>query len=287
MKRNSLFYLGAVAIALVAGVVTYFVVNAHARHFTLIHVNDTHSHFEPIKSGDCAGMGGIIERTAYIDSVRNAVGKDNLLLLHAGDFSQGTTYFSELGGDLEIDALNSIGYDAVTLGNHEFDNGLENLGDRLEKLRMPVVCCNLDFSPFKIGQFVKPYTIVEKGGVKIGIIGVVCSLKDMVAGDISDRVPEREMIPTVQLYADSLKYDYKCDMVIALTHIGYTEHNPGNITDPMLVEGTSNIDLVVGGHSHTFLESLPRFRNKAKRRIPVTQDGWMGAWLGQAEITVR
>ena len=255
-------------------------------HLTLLHVNDTHSHFEPLRSGEYAGMGGLVERAAYIDSVRRADGPENVLLLHAGDFSQGTTYFSELGGTLEIQALNALGYDAVTLGNHEFDNGIEDLGRRLSGLEMPVVVCNYDFSPFEAGKYIRPYVILERAGLKIGIIGVLCNLKDMVAGDIADRIPERELVPTVQHYADLLKVEEHCDLVIALTHIGYTEHNPGDVTDPILCGKTRNIDLFVGGHSHTFLDKMEYHPNLDGKAVPVVQDGWMGVYVGQIDITL-
>ena len=253
------------------------------RHLVILHVNDTHSHFEPEKVGEYAGMGGIIERAAFVDSVRKAEGPENVLLLHAGDFSQGTTYFSELGGRLEVQALNAMGYDAVTLGNHEFDNGLEDLGDRLSSLEMPVVVCNYDFSPFEIGKYVKPYVILEKAGMKIGILGVLCDLKSMVAGDIAERVPEFPLYETVQKYADLLKLEEKCDLVIALTHIGYTERNPGDITDPILCAKTRNIDLFVGGHSHTFLDKMEYHPNEDGIPTPVVQDGWMGVYVGQID----
>ena len=256
------------------------------RHLTIIHLNDTHSHFEPVRAGAEAGLGGIIERAAYIDSVRNAVGSDNLLLLHAGDFSQGTTYFSELNGDLEIECLNKLGYDAVTLGNHEFDNGLEDLGRRLSSLEMPVVCCNFDFSPFEAGKYIKPYIIVEKAGAKIGIIGVVCPLKELVAGETADRLPEYDLIPTVQKYADLLKKEKKCDLVIALTHLGYTPHHVGAMTDLIMCENTRNIDLIVGGHSHTFLEEIAYCKNIDGVDVPIVTDGCWGEYIGQLDITL-
>jgi 5'-nucleotidase len=249
----------------------------------ILHTNDTHSHFEPERAGEYAGMGGIIERAAFVDSVRNAEGAGNVLLLHAGDFSQGTTYFSELGGDLEIQAMNAMGYDVVTLGNHEFDNGLEDLGRRLSSLEMPVVVCNYDFSPFEIGKYVKPYVVVERAGLRIGILGVLCDLKSMVAGDIAERVPEFPLVETVQKYADLLKGEEKCDLVIALTHIGYTEHNPGDVIDPVLCSKTRNIDLFVTGHSHTFLEEMVYHPNADGIPVPVVQDGWMGVYMGQID----
>ena len=249
---------------------------------TILHVNDTHSHLEPERTGEFAGMGGALERAAYIDSVRKADGPDNVLLLHAGDFWQGTTYFSEFKGDVEIQVMNALHYDAVTLGNHEFDNGLEALGEKLSSLECPVVVCNYDFSPFEAGKYIKPYVIVEKAGKKIGIIGVLCKLKDMVAGDIADRVPSFDMVESLQKYADELRP--QCDLVIALTHIGYTEHNPGDITDPQLAAATRNVDIFVGGHSHTFLEEAVKVRNLDGKEVPIVQTGWMGAYMGEFKV---
>ena len=252
-------------------------------HLVILHTNDTHSHFEPVRDQDYAGMGGVIERAAYLDSLREAVGPENVLLLHAGDFSQGTTYFSELGGDLEIRALNAMGYDVVTLGNHEFDNGIEDLGRRLSSLQMPVVVCNYDFSPFEAGKYIRPWVIVEKAGLRIGVLGVLCDLKSMVAGDIAERLPEFPMVETVQKYADILKKDEGCDLVIALTHIGYEEHTPGDITDPMLCAGTRNIDLFVSGHSHTFLEEMKYHDNVDGVPTPIVQDGCYGLYWGRID----
>ena len=255
-------------------------------HLVILHVNDTHSHFEPERTGEYVGMGGIVERAAYIDSVRAAMGPENVLLLHAGDFSQGTTYFSELGGNLEIQALNAMKFDVVTLGNHEFDNGLEDLGRRLSSLEMPVVVCNYDFSPFEAGKYIKPYVILERAGLKIGVLGVLCDLKSMVAGDIAERVPEFPWVETVQKYADLLKVDEKCDLVIALTHIGYDSDDPADYIDPMLVGDTRNIDMVVGGHSHTFLTEMKYHKNLDGKEIPIVQDGCWGLYVGQIDVVM-
>ena len=201
MDKTARILFICLSVALAAGVGYFWNArNAEPKsHLVILHANDTHSHFEPVRDEEYPGMGGIIERAAYLDSVRVAEGPENVLLLHAGDFSQGTTYFSELGGNLEVQALNAMKYDVVTLGNHEFDNGLEDLGRRLSSLEMPVVVCNYDFSPFEAGKYIKPYVIVEKAGLKIGVIGVLCDLKSMVAGDIAERVPEFPMVETVGL----------------------------------------------------------------------------------------
>lgn len=286
MDKTARILFICLSVALAAGV-AYFWNNRQAEgekpHLVILHSNDTHSHFEPVRTGEYAGMGGVIERAAFVDSVRHAAGAENVLLLHAGDFSQGTTYFSELGGDLEIQALNALHYDVITLGNHEFDNGLEDLGRRLSSLEMPVVVCNYDFSPFEVGKYVKPYVILERAGLKIGVLGVLCDLKSMVAGDIAERVPEFDLVPTVQKYADQLKGEEKCDLVIALTHIGYVEHNPGDVTDPILCSKTKNIDLFVGGHSHTFLEEMAMHPNLDGVLTPIVQVGEMGVYFGQID----
>ena len=288
MDKTARILFICLSVALAAGV-GYFWQTRKAEpdtHLVILHTNDTHSHFEPVRDDEYPCMGGIIERAAYLDSVRVAEGPENVLLLHAGDFSQGTTYFSELGGNLEVQALNAMKYDVVTLGNHEFDNGLEDLGRRLSSLEMPVVVCNYDFSPFEAGKYIKPYVIVEKAGLKIGVIGVLCDLKSMVAGDIAERVPEFPMVETVQKYADLLKVDEGCDLVIALTHIGYEEHTPGDITDPILCSKTRNLDLIVGGHSHTFLEEMVYLPNVDGVPTPIVQDGCYGIFWGRIDYSL-
>ena len=288
MDKTARILFICLSVALAAGVCYFWNArNAEPKsHLVILHTNDTHSHFEPVRDDEYPGMGGIIERAAYLDSVRTAEGPENVLLLHAGDFSQGTTYFSELGGNLEVQALNAMKYDVVTLGNHEFDNGLEDLGRRLSSLEMPVVVCNYDFSPFEAGKYIKPYVIVEKAGLKIGVIGVLCDLKSMVAGDIAERVPEFPMVETVQKYADLLKVDEGCDLVIALTHIGYEEHTPGDITDPILCSKTRNLDLIVGGHSHTFLEEMVYLPNVDGVPTPIVQDGCYGIFWGKIDYSL-
>ena len=247
----------------------------------ILHLNDTHSHFEPLRSGAEAGQGGVIERAAYIDSVRTAEGEENVLLLHAGDFSQGSSYFTQLGGDLEIATINAMRYDVVTLGNHEFDNGIEELARRLSVVDCPVVCANYDFSPFEAGKYIKPYAIVEKAGRKIGVFGLLTDILKVVDRSISDRLPKFDDVETAQKWADYLKNEEHCDLVIALTHIGYDGES---FTDPVLVSKTRNIDLVVGGHSHTFLEKMEFVKNLDGKPVPIVQDGCWGLNVGQIDV---
>lgn len=253
-----------------------------SQDLVILHVNDTHSHEEPLRDGGTqGGMGGVIERAAYVDSVRTAVGKKNVLLLHAGDYSQGTSYFTELGGDIEIDLINAMKYDVVTLGNHEFDNGIDELARRLGNLKCPVVCANYDFSELVLGKYVKPYAIVRKGGMKIGVIGLLTDVTRVVQKSIADKMKRFDDIEVANKWADYLKNEEHCDMVIALTHIGF---DSVGMNDPALVAGTRNIDLVVGGHSHTFLTDAEYRNNLDGRPVPIVQDGCWGLFVGQVDV---
>ena len=247
----------------------------------ILHVNDTHSHFEPIRSGQDKGHGGVIERAAYIDSVRCAEGRRKVLLLHAGDFSQGTSYFTVFNGDLEIEMLNAMGYDAVTIGNHEFDNGIDELTRRLSNLKCPVVCANYDFSAFELGHIIRPYTIVHRGGLKIGIFGLLTDISSVVAGETASKLPKFDDVETARKWTRYLREEKCCDMVIALTHIGF---DGTGFTDPDLVRKVSGLDLVVGGHSHTFLKEAEYFKDPDGKEVPIVQDGCWGLYFGKIDV---
>lgn len=255
------------------------------RRLTIIHVNDTHSHVDPVRGGELAKRGGVIERAAIIDSVRKADGPSNVLLLHAGDFSQGTSYFTEFHGDIEVKLMNALGYDCTALGNHEFDNGLEEQARRLSGLSFPVVCANYDFSTFDSGKFVKPYAIIKRAGMRIGIIGLLTDITKVVSRSVADRVPRLNPIDAVNKWAPYLKNEEKCDMVIVLSHIGYDEETP--VSDLMLVPEIRDVDLVVGGHSHTFLDDIEYVRDLDGKDVPIVQDGCWGLQLGILHVTPK
>ena len=252
-----------------------------AQRLTILHLNDTHSHIEPVRSGQEYQEGGVIERAAFVDSVRKADGRKNVLLLHAGDFSQGTSYFTIFHGDLEISLMNAQKYDVVTLGNHEFDNGIEELTRRVKKLKCPLVCCNYDFSTFELGKYVKPYAIIHKAGLKIGVIGVLTDISSVVSRQVVEKLPQLDAVVQVNKYAEYLKKEKKCDMVIALTHIGYTGEG---LIDPVLASKTRNVDLFVGGHSHTFLKKIEHAENLDGKQIPIVTDGCWGLYVGELKL---
>lgn len=251
--------------------------NASAQKLVILHVNDTHSHLDPERNGKEAGQGGVIERAAYIDSVRKAVGKNKVLLLHAGDWNQGTSYYNVLNGDLEGDLVNALGYDCVTFGNHEFDNDLEDLGRRVAKLKTNVICANYDFSPFELGKYVKPYCIIKRGGMKIGIVGMLCNISTVVDRKVADRVPHFDDVEVLNKWADYLKNDQKCDLVILLSHLGFQE-------DMAITPKISNVDIIIGGHSHTFLKDINYANDKTGKPVPVVQDWKWGLEFGRIDV---
>jgi len=256
-----------------------FAAGASAQRLVILHVNDTHSHLDPERSGDEAGLGGVIERAAYIDSVRNAVGKNKVLLLHAGDWDQGSPYYTIFEGDLEVSLINALKYDCLTLGNHEFDNGVEDLGRRVKAIKSPVVCANYDFSAFDFGKKgVAPCTVIRRGGMKIGIIGLLTNIEKVVSYETASRVPKAGTDPeVVNKWADYLRNTKKCDLVIVLSHIGYEE-------DLDLVKEIRGVDLVVGGHSHTFVKDFEYGTDLDGKQVPVIQDGCWGLNVGRIDI---
>lgn len=249
----------------------------NAQDLTILHVNDTHSHIDPQRSVDYKGRGGVIEQAAYIDSVRCADGKRNVLLVHAGDFSQGTSYFTELGGNIEIDVLNALRFDVVTLGNHEFDNGIEELSRRLKNLEAEVVCANYDFEGTALDGLVKPYTIIRRGGKKIGIIGLLTDIMEVVDADIARMLTYQEPSQVVNRLSGYLKEEKDCDMVICLSHLGYGE-------DKELAASIRNVDIIVGGHSHTLLDDKQTVNDLDGEEVIIVQNWKWGLNVGHLSI---
>ena len=232
-----------------------------AQDLTILHHNDTHSHIDPERSGKHDGLGGVIEQAAYIDSVRS--------------------YFTELNGNIEIDILNTFGYDAVCLGNHEFDNGLDELARRLSALKVPVVCANYDFSASVIAQYVKPYIIVKKAGKRIGIIGLLTDLSAVVDSGIADIIKYNHPVDVVNRYADYLKEERDCDLVICLTHLGFENED---YTDCELASKVRNVDVIVGGHSHTHLHDKVVVKDAEGEDVVIVTAWKWGRLMGTLSI---
>ncbi len=246
---------------------------SESQKLTILHVNDTHSHIDPQRSGAYKGRGGVIEQAAFVDETRVSEGRRNVLLLHAGDYGQGTSYFTELGGDIEIDVMNAMGFDAACLGNHEFDNGIDELARRLKNLKAEVVCANYDFTGTPIEGLVKPYTIVRKGGRKIGIIGLLTDVTKVVDKGNADGLVYKDPVPVVKALAEYLDEEKDCDMVICLSHMGYEE-------DKALAAAVEDVDAIVGGHTHTLLDDLQRVQDLDGDEVVVVQNWKWGLNMG-------
>ena len=253
---------------------------ASAQDLTILHFNDTHSHIDPERSGKEAGLGGVIEQAAYIDSVRCAMGKKNVILLHAGDFGQGTSYFTELNGNIEIDVLNAMQFDAVCLGNHEFDNGMDELARRIRNLDVPVVCANYDFTGSPLEGLIKPYVILKKAGKKVGIIGVLTDVSTVVAREIADMMTYQNPVDVVNEYAAYLKDEKKCDLVVCLSHLGY-DHKDSDCEMATMIR---NVDVIVGGHSHTLLHDYTPIKDLDGKEVVIVSDWKWGLEIGNLSI---
>ena len=260
---------------------TFVAFGAAAQNLTILHLNDTHSHIDPERSGKHDGKGGVIEQAAFVDSVRLADGKNNVLLLHAGDFSQGSSYFKELNGDIEVNVLNVMQFDAVSLGNHEFDNGMKEIARRIHNLKMPVVCSNYDFTGSLLEGLVQPYVIIKKAGKRIGILGLLTDVSTVVSREIADVMTYINPADVANTYAAYLKNEKECDLVICLSHLGYDK---GPDTDCEIAPLLRNVDIIVGGHSHTRLNNYTAVKDLDGKDVIIVSDGSWGLEIGQLNV---
>ncbi len=258
------------------------------KQLVILHTNDTHSTILPVKETMLdtlrAGRGGVVRRANLVEMER----KDNpdLLLFDSGDFSQGSPFYTMFKGDVEVGAMNAMGYDATTLGNHEFDNGMENLARLIRMAKFPMVCCNYDFTGSVLEGLVKPWVIIEKGGVKIGVFGLSPKLNGIVMEDAISGMRYLDPIKATQETAEYLKNTEKCDLVICLSHTGW-DLAPSDMDDNQVFAATRNVDIVLGGHSHTFMEGLEYVTNLDGEKVPVDQNGNVGAYIGKLIVTLE
>lgn len=266
-------------------IVLLFPLSLVCQDLVILHSNDTHSNIEPLSSGRNKGMGGFQRRANYITQVRKE--HKNVLLLDAGDYNQGTPYFTLFKGDVEVKLNNKIKYDVICLGNHEFDNGQAELARRLKKAKYVTVCANYDMSATPLKGLVKPYTIVKKGGKKIGIIGLLTDLNGMVSAPARENMIYKNPIPIADSLAYLLKYEKGCDLIICLTHLGFDDGTMANPSDTELAKNTKNIDFIIGGHSHTFLEKPAIMKNTDGKDVVVTTSGAHGVYTGRIDINFK
>jgi len=247
---------------------------------TILHTNDMHSHIHPFTSGRNKGLGGMAQRAAQIKQIRKQ--EEHVLLLDAGDVFQGTPYFNVYGGELEFKLMSEMKYDAVTLGNHDFDNGLEGLKKQLPHANFPFLIANYDFSDTILKDTFKPYKVFRKGDLKIGVFGIGIELDGLVPKKLYQNTVYQDPISTANHYANLLKQKEKCDLVICLSHLGF-KYKGIKISDMTFASQTLDIDLIIGGHTHTFLKNPVKQLNLDEKEVLINQVGWAGINIGKID----
>lgn len=255
------------------------------KKITILHTNDVHSHIDPFgpDDGRNANKGGVARRAALVESIRQE--NPNTLLLDAGDIFQGTPYFNYYGGELEFKLMSMLKYDVATIGNHDFDNGIDGLYKQIPHAKFEFVSANYDFSNTVLDTHVKPYKIFIKDGIKIGIFGLGIKLDGLVIKKLYKETKYLDPITIAQDMSRKLKEEEQCDLVICLSHLGYHyKKNPDKVSDLNLAKATKDIDLIIGGHTHTFLPKPTVEKNAKGESVLVNQVGCYGLYLGRVDF---
>ncbi len=258
------------------------------KELVILHTNDTHSCIYPLSSNLAdtllAGRGGFLRRLSMINSMRAT--SPDLLLIDSGDFSQGSPYYTLFMGDVEAELMNRMGYDACTIGNHEFDYGLDNMARVFRKLDFPVVCSNYDFTGTVVEGLVKPYVVIKKNGVKIGLFGLSPELGGLVSADNYRGVVYLDPVEKANEMAGILRNREKCDVVICISHVGWNT-DPDYVGDNQIIPQTHGIDLFLGGHSHTYLEKLEYINDADGHPVGVDQNGKHAVYVGKLVLELE
>lgn len=255
------------------------------KQLVILHTNDTHSCIMPqretLADTVLAGRGGYVRRATMIKEERQK--NPDLLLFDSGDFSQGSSYYTMFKGDVEVGLMNEMGYDAATIGNHEFDFGYENMARLFKMAKFPIVCSNYDFADTELKDIVKPYIVLKRQGVKIGVFALCPQMKGLVAQ--ANYGPLRYLDPceVAQDMVDVLRGREKCDLVICLSHLGWGS----DYSDERVIGNTAGIDLVLGGHTHSYFEKLEYVNDKSDRPVAVDQNGKNAAFVGRLVLNME
>ena len=262
---------------------TFLPINTDAKkhkQLVILHTNDTHSTILPlnpnIDNKDIAGRGGFLRRINMIKEQRSQ--NPDLLLFDSGDFSQGSGYYTLFKGEVEVGLMNQMGYDAATIGNHEFDFGMDNMAKLFRMANFPIVCSNYDCKGTVLDGLVKPYITIQREGVKIGVFALSPALKGLVFDGNCEGITYLDPAETAQKYIDILRKQEKCDLVICISHLGWAV---SEYPDERFLSLTEGCDLVLGGHTHTYMEKLEYTPDKNGKQIPVDQNGKHGVFIGK------
>ena len=255
------------------------------KQIVILHSNDTHSCIYPLNVNladtALAGRGGYLRRAAFVEQQRKQY--PNLLLIDSGDFSQGSPYYTLNKGEVEVGLMNIMGYDAATIGNHEFDFGLENMARIFRMAKFPILCSNYDFTGTPVEGTVKPWTIIKRDGVKIGLFALDPKLIGLVDTAKCQGVRYLDPVAKANEMAALLKAK-KCDLVICVSHLGWDKVD---MNDQIMIAGSRGIDLVLGGHSHTYMKQLEYVKDLDGKMVPVDQNGKHGLWIGKMLLNMK
>ncbi|MCV6628752.1 MAG: metallophosphatase [Flavobacteriaceae bacterium] len=253
------------------------------KHITILHTNDVHSHIDPFPADHSRNpnLGGVARRASLIDSVRKE--NPNTLLFDAGDIFQGTPYFNFYGGELEFKLMSKLQYDAATIGNHDFDNGIDGLYAQLPHAKFELLSANYNFENTVLDTHVKPYKVFVKDGIRIGVFGLGIELNGLVLHELYKETEYLSPIEIAQDISKKLKKDENCDLIVCLSHLGY-DYKSNKMSDLKLAANTENIDLIIGGHTHTFLKKPTIVKNRKDQNVLVNQVGCYGLHLGRLDF---
>ena len=278
--KNSIYGSAAVGLAL-----NNFSCSSH-KNITILHTNDVHSHVEPFSKdhSEFPNKGGFERRATLISEIRRQ--NPNTLLFDAGDIFQGTPYFNFYGGEIEFKLMSMLGYDAITIGNHDFDNGMDGLDKQLPNAKFDIISSNYDFKNTILESKVSDYKIYNKSGIKIGVFGLGIELEGLVSKDLYKETKYLHPIEIANDTAKKLKETENCDLVICLSHLGYKyEKFPNKVSDLNLAKSTKNIDLIIGGHTHTFMNKPVVVKNNVGNDVLINQVGCFGLYLGRIDFS--
>ena len=264
---------------------TSFNVVENIKKITILHTNDTHSHIDPFPDDDPKNpnQGGAARRSVIVEKIRSE--EEHVLLLDAGDIFQGTPYFNYYGGELEFKIMSMLKYDLATLGNHDFDNGIDGFYAQLPHAKFDFVSANYDFKNTVLDGIVKPYKVLKKAGLKIGIFGLGVELDGLVDKKLYKETVYNDPIDVSKDIVRQLKEVEKCDLIICLSHLGFNYKNePEKVCDIMLAQQTKDIDLIIGGHTHTFLDKPVIEKNSDGKDVLINQVGCYGINLGRIDF---
>jgi 5'-nucleotidase len=274
-----------VFIALLLSFFTIAIIAGEKVKLVILHTNDTHSQVEPTEksSSKTADMGGYARRMGVINQIREQ--EKNVILLDAGDFSQGTPYFNFYNGRVEIDALNKMKYDAITVGNHEFDNGIDTLAVILAKANIPILSSNYQVDSTPLKSLMQPYMILKKAGLKIGIMAINVEPKGLIIESNYKGLVFKNALQSAIDMSTFLKKEKKCEVIICLSHLG-ADTTKNEINDFEIAHKTRYIDVIIGGHSHSMITNNT-VKNVAGKPIVIAQMAKSGLYLGKVELELE